>query len=43
MQTPRKPHLDVVSRILRYIKTYFAVWNFSWSQYPITSTWIHGC
>jgi len=28
MQTPRKPHLDVVRHILRYIKTYFVVWNF---------------
>jgi hypothetical protein len=28
MQTPQKPHLDAVRRILRYIKTYFIVWNF---------------
>jgi hypothetical protein len=43
MQTPRKPHLDAMRRILRYIKHTLQCGIFLRRQEPIISTWIHRC
>jgi hypothetical protein len=43
MQTPWKPHLDAVRRILRYIKHTLQCGIFYEAKKLVTSTWIHRC
>ncbi len=41
MQTPQKPHLDIVRRILRYIKHTFQCGIFYETKRQFTNIWIH--